>query len=56
MDMKALHTHLPRFALKPRQIMSDLFPVKHGGGSIILWGCCSSTGIWALVNINGNYR
>jgi hypothetical protein len=28
-------------------------PVKHGGGSIMLWGCVSAAGIGRLVRMNG---
>jgi hypothetical protein len=27
--------------------------VKHGGGSIMLWGCFSVTGTWRLVRVEG---
>ena len=27
--------------------------VKHGGGSIMLWGCCSAAGTGSLVRIEG---
>lgn len=27
--------------------------VKHGGGSIVLWGCFSSAGTWNLVSTEG---
>jgi hypothetical protein len=30
-----------------------IFAVKHGGGSITVWGCMSSRGIGRLVQING---
>ena len=50
LNAKCYVWYKPSTALQPKNTIPT---VKHGGGSIMLWGCFSSAGAGALVRIEG---